>query len=179
MTKAVFISVYSRGEIIINIDRLGVISVTPSLFFVVFFVAPILNINTNLNSRLRLFHTNSNALTAERYSILKDSCNAVSYHFRIISLFIDLIQPVCCCSSASVEYQIFPLPILCWMSHSIDRQITHIFRETVRERTAHQQYQSCSQTAKAIFLIAAAGDLNHLNKLLPEFLLPKIAKQWH
>ncbi len=29
---------YSRGEIIINIDRLGVISVTPSLFFVVIHV---------------------------------------------------------------------------------------------------------------------------------------------
>ena len=37
-TEAVFISVYSRGEIIINIDRLGVISVTPSLFFVVIHV---------------------------------------------------------------------------------------------------------------------------------------------
>ncbi|MEE1171937.1 MAG: hypothetical protein U0K87_06235, partial [Ruminococcus sp.] len=33
-----FFSVYSRGEIIINIDRLGVISVTPSLFFVVIHV---------------------------------------------------------------------------------------------------------------------------------------------
>lgn len=41
------------------------------------FCVPTLNINTNPSTYINLFHTNSNVLSAECYTILKDSCDAM------------------------------------------------------------------------------------------------------